>query len=184
MFVSNGRPPVKVRTWASLAGAVALLGALTGCSVFSVGMTQHPYDASDGVSVHVGDIRLLNVLVITADGEDGNLIGSAVNSGDDDVDLVLQYESDGEKVDIEIEVPAQSVLILGQEEQLLLPAIDVIPGSMLKLYVQYGSEQGKQIDVPVLTDELPEYGGLLPTPTPTPTPTVTATPEPTETPAP
>lgn len=184
MSASIGRPLVKARTWASLAGALTLVGALTGCSIFSVGMTQHPYDASDGVSVTVGDVRLLNVLVITEDGEDGNLIGSAVNSGDSDVDLVLQYESDGEKVDVEVEVPARSVLRFGEEDQVQLPGIDVVPGSLLKLYVQYGSQQGKQIEVPVLTDELPEYDGLLPTPTPTPTPTVTATPEPEETPAP
>jgi len=81
-------------------------------------------------------------------------------------------------------VPARSVLRFGEEDQVQLPGIDVVPGSLLKLYVQYGSQQGKQIDVPVLTDELPEYDGLLPTPTPTPTPTVTATPEPEETPAP
>ncbi len=177
---------MKLRTWASLAGALTLVGALAGCSLFATHQTLHPYDASDGVSVTVGDVRLLNVLVFTEDGEDGNLTGAAVNSGDRDVDLVIQYESDGEKVDVELEVPARSTLHFGagEEGQLFLPAIDTAAGSLLKLYFQYGDVQGKQATVPVLDDRLPEYEGLLPTPTPTPTPEVTGTPEPTETPAP
>jgi hypothetical protein len=161
-----------------------LVGALTGCSLFANAMTQHPYDASDGVSAAVGDVRLLNLIVFSEDGEDGNLIGSAVNSGDQDVDLVLQYESNGSKVDVDLEVPARSVVKFGQDEQLLLAGINTIPGSLLNVYVQYGSEQGQQVGVPVLTTDLPEYDGLLPRPMPTPTPTVTATPEPEETPTP
>jgi hypothetical protein len=177
---------VKVRPWASLVAALTLVGALAGCSVFASPMTQKPYDASDGVSATVGDVRLLNVLVFTEDGEDGNLAGAAVNSSDSDVDLVVQYESDGDKVNVELEVPARTTVHFGAGEsgQLFLPGIDTAAGALLKVYFQYGGEQGKQIDVPVLDDRLPEYDGLLPTPTPTPTPTVTATPEPTETPAP
>jgi hypothetical protein len=177
---------VKVRNWASLAGALTLVGALSGCSLFAVQQTQYPYDASDGVSARVGDVRLLNVLVFTEDGEDGNLTGAAANSGDEDVDLVIQYESDGAKVDVELEVPAGETVHFGtgEEGQVFLPGIDTAAGALLKIYFQYGGEQGKQVDVPVLDDRLPEYDGLLPTPTPTPTPTVTGTPEPTETPAP
>lgn len=184
MSAPTGRPLVKVRTWASLAGALTLVGALSGCSLFASAMTQYPYDPSDGVRVSVGDVRLLNVLVFTEDGEDGNLTGSAVNSSDDDIDLVIQYEADGEKIDVELELPARSVVMLGEDEQLQLPGMGEPAGSLLKLYFQYGGEQGKQIDVPVLNDDLESYDGLLPTPMPTPTPTVTGTPEPTETPAP
>ena len=175
---------MKLRPGASLVAAVALVGALTGCSLFAVHQTLHPYDASDGVSVTVGDVRLLNVLVFTEDGEDGNLTAAAVNSGDEDVDLVLQYESDGEKVDVEVEVPARSTVRLGMGDdgQLFLPGIETPAGALLKVYVQYGSTPGKQIEVPVLDTRLEEYDGLLPTPMPTPT--ESATPEPTETPAP
>lgn len=177
--------PLKVRTGASIAAALTLVGALTGCSLFAVHQTLHPYDPSDGVSVHIGDVRLLNALVFTEDGEDGNFTASAVNTGDEDVDLVLQYESDGEKVNVEVELEAGETVRLGQDgDQILLPGIATIPGSLLKIYFQYGDEAGKQANVPVLDTSLPEYDGLLPTPMPTPTPTLTGTPEDAETPAP
>ena len=148
--------------------------------------TQRPYDASDGVSVHVGDVRLLNMIVFTEDGEDGNFTAAAVNESERDIELTLQYESDGERVDVVVDVPAGRTFNIGVDDgQVFLPGIDTIAGGLLTLYVQYGSEPGKQLAVPVLDASLPEYGeGLLPTPTPTPTPTETATPEPTETPAP
>lgn len=184
---------VKVRTGTSIAAALALVGALSGCSLYAVHQTLHPYDPSDGVSVDLGDVTILNALVFTEDGEDGNFTASAVNSGDEDVDLVLQYDSDGEKVDVEVEVPAGETVRLGQDgDQILLPGIAAIPGSLLEIYFRHGERPGKQANVPVLDTSLPEYDGLLPTPmpTPTPTPTVTgaptdgATPAPGETPAP
>jgi hypothetical protein len=177
---------VRFRPAASLIAAAALAAVLTGCSLFATHQTLHPYDASDGVSVTVGDVRIINALVFTEDGEDGNFSAAAVNTGDTDVDLVLQYVSGGLKTDIELDIPAGGTVRIGSGEagQLFLPAIDTAPGSLLKIYFQYGDRPGTQADIPVLDTSLPEYDGLLPTPTPTPTPTITATPEPTETPAP
>ncbi|HWH97609.1 MAG TPA: hypothetical protein VNS80_04515 [Pseudolysinimonas sp.] len=135
------------------------------------------------MSVTVGDIRVLNAIVFSEDGEDGNFFAAAANSGDRDVDLTLQYVSDGEKVNVDIEVPAgETVRFGGEDSQVFLPGIDAAPGSLLTIYFQYGDRPGKQIDVPVLDTELAQYDGLLPTPTPTPTPTVTATPTPEPTP--
>jgi hypothetical protein len=68
----------------------------------------------------------------------------------------------------------------------LLPSIDTKAGSLLPIYFQYGTEPGKQLDVPVLDGSLPQYATLLPTATPTPsvTPTPTVTPSPTPSPTP
>lgn len=176
---------MRIRSGAALVAASALALGLSGCSLFAVHQTLHPYDASDGVSVTVGDVRIINALVFTEDGQDGNFAGAAVNTGSDDVDLTLQYLSDGDKVNVDIEVPAgETVHFGGEDAQVLLPAIDTAPGALLKIYFQYADKPGKQIEVPVLDTELEEYDGLLPSPTPTPIPTVTATPNPTETPAP
>jgi hypothetical protein len=173
---------VRFRTGASVVAASALAVALTGCSLFAVHQTLHPYDAGDGVSVTVGDVRIINALVFTEDGQDGNFTGAAVNTSSSDVDLVLQYVSDGDKVEVDLEVAAGETVKIGEDGQVLLPAIDTAPGSLLKIYFQYGDRPGKQAEIPVLDTALFEYDGLLPTPTPTPT--VTATPEPTETPTP
>jgi hypothetical protein len=176
---------VRVRTGASIVAAFVITVGLSACSVFNTPHTQQAYDSSDGVSVTVGDVRVLNAIVFTEDGEDGNFFGAAANSGDSDVDLTLQYVSGGEKVDVVIEIPAGETVRLGGEEgQVFLPGIDTAAGALLAIYFQYGDTPGKQIDVPVLDTELQHYDGLLPTPTPTPTPTVTATPEPSPTPTP
>jgi hypothetical protein len=174
---------VRVRTGASIVAAFVLAVGLSACSVFNPPHTQKPYDSSDGVSVTVGDIRVLNAIVFTDDGENGNFFAAAANSGDSDADLTLQYQSGGEKVDVVVEVPAgETVYLGGADGQVLLPGIDTPAGSLLQIYFQYGDRPGKQIDVPVLDAELAHYENLLPTPTPTPTPTVTATPEPSPTP--
>jgi hypothetical protein len=176
---------VRVRTGASIVAAIVLAVGLSACSVFNTPHTQKPYDSSDGVSVTVGDVRVLNAIVFTEDGENGNFFAAAANSGDEDVQLLLQFESGDGKVDVVIDVPAGETVRFGSEgNQVFLPGIDTTAGSLLPIYFQYGDKPGKQIDVPVLDTELAHYENLLPTPTPTPTPTVTATPEPSPTPTP
>lgn len=169
-------------------GAVALLTVVATALVGCVGkvQTQIPYDPSDGVGVSVGSVRVVNLIVLTEDGEDGNLIGAAVNGGTEDVELVFQYGSGSDRTEVSVEVPADETVHLGtgDEGQLFLPGIDAQPGDLLEIYVQYGDEQGALARVPVLDGSLPEYSDHLPTPTPTPTPTETTGPEPTSTPTP
>ena len=95
-------------------------------------------------------MRILNALVFTEDGEDGNFTGAAVNTGDEDVELTLQYLSDGDKVNVDIEVPAGETVQIGSGEngQVFLPAIDALPGTLLPIYFQYGALPGKQAGHP------------------------------------
>lgn len=165
---------MKVRAGASVAAAALLAVGLTGCSLFAVHQTMYPYDPSDGVSAEVGDISILNALVITEDGEDGNFSAAAVNTGDSDVDLTLQYSAGGETVDVEVTIPAGQTVTLGTPDaQVLLPGIDSIPGSLLDLYISDGSAAGVKVPVPVLDATLGFYDELLPMPVPTPEPSET-----------
>lgn len=165
---------MKVRAGASVAAAALLAAGLSGCSLFAVHQTMYPYDPSDGVSAQVGDVAILNALVITEDGEDGNFSGAAVNAGDDDVALTLQYSAGGETVEVEVEVPAGATVTLGASDaQLLLPGIDSIPGSLLEIYFTDGSAAGVKVPVPVLDATLEAYEELVPMPVPTPEPTET-----------
>lgn len=155
-------------------GAAALLVAvigigLSGCNFFVDQWTTTPYDPSDGVSTRVGDVRIINALVVSDTGDDGNFVATAVNTGSNDVELVLQYESRGNKVDVSIELDADSTTQIGfgPDGQLLLDGIYTTPGSLISIYLQYGDEQGRQIQVPVLDGSLPIYSDLLPTPVPT-----------------
>lgn len=163
-------------------GAIALLGAaLVGSSFLVPQGTQVQYDPGDGVGLTVGDVDVEGAIVITEDGELGNLIFTAVNGSDRDVTLTVQYPSGGDRADVSVEIPAGERVGFGYgtEGQLALEEIGVPAGGLIPLYFQYGSEPGVQIDVPVLDGAFAEYAPLVPTPAPTPTPTPTAT----ETPA-
>jgi hypothetical protein len=175
---------VRARAAASVALVSIVAALLTGCGFMTPVATQYEYDPSDGINADIGELALRNVLIVSDDGVDGNLVMVAINNGDTDIEAVLQYETDGVKHNVEIQVGANETVEYGFGDggQLLLEDIDTRPGGLLDLYVQYGDEPGELLEVPVVSQELAEYDGLNPTPTPTPTPT--ATPEPTEAAAP
>jgi len=124
--------------------------------------TEH-YDASDGVSANVGDLDLRNVLVVSEDGVDGNLVMTVVNTGEDDATLGVQFGEGGSDV-VEVEVEAGQTLVLGSDEEdpVLLEGIDAEVGGLLPMYFQYGDAEGVEKQVPVLDARLPEYADLAP----------------------
>jgi hypothetical protein len=123
--------------------------------------TEH-YDASDGVSVNVGDLDVRNILVVSDDGEDGNLVLTVVNTGEDDAELGVQVgEGGSEPLIIEVEAGA-TVSLGGDEEPLLLEGIDTQPGALLPIFFQYGTAEGIEKLVPVLDGRLSEYSDLAP----------------------
>ncbi len=167
--------------------AIAALIALGVSACAPIATLKH-YDPSDGVSTTVGDVKVLNALVLTKAGATGNLLFSAYNPTDELVQLTVQYDVHGDK-------QTKTATLLpdvttdfgyGKKGQFYLPGLNTKAGSLVDIYFQYGSEEGKQITVPVLDGGLPQYSNLLPTPTPTPTATATpvlpaATPSPTAT---
>ena len=145
---------------------------LAGCTFVTPQTTTKHYDASDGVTGTVGDVKVLNALAITGgdDVEGANLVFSAVNSSDDDVDLTVQFEASGSKDDVTAELaPGLTKIGSGDEGQFLLEGADAVPGALLKVYFQYGDEPGKELLVPVLDSSWAEYADLVPTAPPTPT---------------
>jgi hypothetical protein len=153
---------VKARLAASAVLAVGLVLGASGCSMLTYQATTEHYDPSDGVSADVGDLDLRNILVVSEDGEDGNLVLTVVNTGDEDAELGVQVgEGGGEPLIIEVEAGA-TVSLGGDEEPLLLEGIDTQPGALLPLYFQYGTAEGIEKLVPVLDGRLPEYADLAP----------------------
>ena len=130
--------------------------------------TEH-YDASDGVSVDVGNLDLRNILIVSEDGADGNLVMTVVNNGDEDVELGVQFGEGGGDVQF-VDVEAGGTVAFGVDdsesidvlEPLLLENIDTQPGSLLPMYFQYGDAEGIEKQVPVLDSRLPEYADLAP----------------------
>ncbi len=156
----------------ALSGALAL--ALSGCNMWMDVETQRPYDPSDGVSLTVGDLQLRNVLVVTEDGELGNLVGTAVNATGDDIDFTVQWKVDGTYHEVELTAEAGGSTTFGVDEQVALEPLGVDAGDLLDAVVHIATDQ-KALVIPVLDATLPEYGDLVPVPVPTPTPTPTPT---------
>jgi hypothetical protein len=160
---------VKARLAASAALAVGLALGASGCSMLTYQATTEHYDASDGVSADVGDLDLRNILVVSDDGESGNLIMTIVNNGADDVTLGVQFGNGGGET-VEIEVESGATVNFGVDEvegvevvePVLLEGIDTEVGGLLPMYFQYGDVEGVEKQVPVLDSSLPEYADLAP----------------------
>ncbi|GAA1809984.1 DNA modification methylase [Agromyces neolithicus] len=159
---------MKARLAASAALALGIALGASGCAMLTYQATTEPYAASDGVAADVGDLDLRNILVVSDDGDAGNLVLTAVNNGEDDVELNVQIVDSGQTQTIE--VAAGSTVGLGVSdvegidvlEPVLLEGLDTRPGALVDLYFQYGSAEGIEIGVPVLDSSLPEYADLAP----------------------
>ena len=171
---------MRARAAASLVLVAVTAAVLAGCSLWMQPETQVTYDPSDGINANIGVLELRDVLVVTEDGVDGNLVMTAVNESPEPLEVTLQYETDGTKHNLTLDLAANSTTPFGFGDagQLLLEDIGTPPGSLLLLYVQFGDEPGEQLPVPSVSGEFPPYDGLLPTPTPTPTPSPSVTAEP------
>jgi len=178
---------VRSRIAVSAVIAAGVLLGSTGCAFISTVATQIPYDASDGTSTTVGDIKVRNAMAITSDGETVNLVMYVLNSGEKSATVKLQYDYDGDNARSSetIEVPAGQSISFGNggdSPELVLDEANVALGSLMPIFVQYGDVEGKTIMVPVLDGSLPGYGDLVPTNVPTSEPRITATPDPTSSP--
>jgi hypothetical protein len=174
---------VKLRAAAAAAIAALVILGVSACA--PIASLKH-YDPSDGVSTTVGQVKVLNALVLSKSGKDGNLLFSAYNPTSELIQLNVQYGASADRTTVHAALPPDTTTNFGygKKGQFLLSGIDVKPGSLAHVYFQYGDEEGSQLTIPVLDGSLPQYQNLLPTPTPTPTPTasLTATPTPTPTP--
>lgn len=164
---------MRARTTATvvLAGAVMVLTA--GCNFISPQTTTEHYDASDGFSTNVGSVELRNAMVFTDNGDEASLSVTVLNTSDTARTVKFQYDSFGSSKTVTIPVAANGETrrgTTGGDQQALLSGIGKQPGSLLKVYVQYGNAQGKSFNVPVLDGSLKQYATLLPSPVPTENP--------------
>jgi hypothetical protein len=165
----------------------ALIGfGVGGCAFITPQATTKEVETANGVNARVGTVDVRNATLISDDGETASLLVTFYNSATESRALTLQFESQGQKTEATVRVAGAGTTSYGAdgETQIVLRDIDASAGSLFPVYFHYGSDEGKQLLLPVLTTDFAEYDGLAPTPLPTitPTPTPTATPE--ATPAP
>ena len=153
---------MKARLAASAALALGIAIGGSGCAMITYQATTEKYDASDGVSADLGAIELRNVLVVSDDGEQGNLVAAIVNTGEDDATVEFEVVDSGER--FEVDVDAGDVVSLGaaDEDPLTIEDLGAEVGGLVTIYVQHSGEEGQEIQVPVLDGRLPEYEDLAP----------------------
>jgi hypothetical protein len=180
---------VKTRLAATIVLTSAVVLGTAGCTLFAPTGTLKPYQPSDGVAANISEIKVRNLLAVSSDGKDLSLSFTVINNDDVAQTLNVQYkDASGARQTVTVTVPAMSLLTVGgAENQLVLRDADAQVGGLVAVYLQYGSEPGAEVLVPVLDDRLGSYEGFLPSPAPTPTETATpepTSPEPTESAAP
>ncbi|PWB98173.1 hypothetical protein [Homoserinimonas hongtaonis] len=153
---------MRARIVASVALSAAITLLVAGCGFITPQATTDDYDASDGTNATIGDVKVLNAIVVSDNGVDGNLVTSVANNGSERVTVTFQFESTEGKSDSKVTVASGQIKKLGVDEVFLLEGINSEPGSLMPIFVQYGSETGKQVLVPVLDGSLPEYADLVP----------------------
>lgn len=155
---------MKARIAASVLLAAGLLVGTAGCNLVAPQATTKHYDASDGVSADLGSVDVRNALIVSEDGELGNLVVTMINTGPESASVTVQYESAGDKATETLTLPANSTVPFGVDPAEAITLVDMgsQPGALLPVYFQSGDAEGKQLLVPVLDASLPEYAGLLP----------------------
>jgi len=159
---------VIARGAASVVLAGVLLLGTTGCTLFAVQATNIVYQPSDGTAADVGDVKLLNMIALTADGTDVALVFSAVNTSNEALSITLQAENAaGETIRNSVNIAANSTTTVGDlgTSRIILRDVNVTLGGLFPVYAQYGNNEGVQLMVPVLDGStLSQYAELLPAP--------------------
>lgn len=153
------------RTIAPFALAASLLAGATGCTLSAEIATKKTYEASDGVGAVMGNVALRNVLLISNDQGEANLVMTVVNSSEADVSLLVQY-GDG----VSRTTQALPIAALPQRTRvgedgtlaLVMASDNLTAGAVFPVYFQYGDVPGELLFVPILDGTLPEYELYVP----------------------
>ena len=166
MFALEGTQHIVRNRLAHTLGIGSLVIALiSGCTFTAEIANLEPYDPSDGVGATLEDVAIRNVLLVTSDGGEANLVMTVVNSSGENTELVIQFgEGDGRQT-ATLVLPAQPELTqvgTSLDNQLIVEDENLIAGALFPVYLQHGNVQGEQLNVPVLDGTLAEYELLVP----------------------
>lgn len=153
------------RLFAPLALALSVAVGATGCTLTAEIATMKEYDPSDGVGTEVGELALRNILLITNDEGDANLVMTVVNSGVEDVQLTIQHTEGSNRKNTTLEIAAAPALTrVGDDPSagVILSGNEIQAGGLVPVYFQYANFPGELVMVPVLDGTLPEYELLVP----------------------
>lgn len=153
---------MRIRALVTVTVASALLLGTAGCGVLVETATLKQYAASDGVSIDIGDLHVRNALIITNEVGDAALIGSVINNGSSFELLTVELRGTiGNSTQIGI-YPGLTKLGIADDNPIVLYGAGVVPGQYASVYVQYGTNDGQLVSVPVLDGSLEIYAPYVP----------------------
>lgn len=153
---------------ASTLRLTGILGATllaSGCAVFSPVQTDYPYVPADGVRLTIPGLDLRNLVVVASGkGAQGVLVGQAVNTSTDAVDVVFAV---GDAQTSPTAIPALSGSSIGSAGSPVgVGPVPVPPGQLVELSVTTREAGRNVVRVPVLTPS--RYYSDVPVPSASP----------------
>lgn len=159
---------MRIRAVATAALASALLVGTAGCGVFVETATLKQYDASDGVAATIGDLAVRNLLIITNEQGDAAVIGNIVNNTSSLEFLSIEVRGATALSTQTGAYPGITKLGIADENPVVLFGAGVVAGEFVDVYLQYGSNEGQLVSVPVLDGTDPIYAPYVPVAAETP----------------
>ena len=141
-------------------GVAGLALALSACSPIT---TDEPYAASDGIRAQVGDLEVLNLMIVSASkGAEGRLLGAATSSSAEPDTLTIAAQ-DG-SIDVPVTLGAgETVNFSGAEDEaILIDDVPVAPGANVLVTLMNSAGESVDVYVPVLDGTLAEYADVVP----------------------
>ena len=132
--------------------------SLAGCSLSGTVSSLQPYAPSDGVQVDAQSLKARNVLIIQGESGRAVLIGSFVNSSQEDLMASVQTkDASGQDIRVEFAVKAGTKFDLGYNgTEPISFKLDGTPGQVYEVAVSGGGDPFV-LDVPVMDGSLEEY---------------------------
>jgi hypothetical protein len=167
----------RLRPLAALA-AVLTATALTGCSSGFDATSTKDYAPSDGIVAGEGDIRVLNALVVAAEGADEGVVSMTVVNRGESADRITGIESDAGDVTLggDTSLPPGAAVSFGTEEATAtITGLSKDPGQAVEMTVRFAKAEPLTFRTVIVlgTDD---YASLTPPAAPTPTLSPTETP--------
>jgi len=141
--------------------AIGAMLILSSCSLNASITTSDQYDPSDGTAVAVGDVRALNILLVTtAEGEPAALVGALYNDHETaDATVTIAVGNTEETYEIAPMEGVQLGVAEGTEEFITIAPTD--PGLFSDYTVTVAGAGAATGALPVVDGTLPEYADVL-----------------------
>jgi hypothetical protein len=154
------RSRTPLRRPSQIAAVAVLCAMLAGCSFITPQETKGMPETSIGRNFRVGDVMVGNIVLVTDDGQVGNVVGTLVNLGSRTTRLTITSDR-GDSFTVTLD---PNVFVQVGRPGGVIDFVDIAsPAGSLSdtlFRVEDGSE--RTVAVPVLDDSLPQLEGLSP----------------------